>query len=214
MIKHMTTPKQQTGFTLIELLVVISIIAVLASLLLPALSVAKRKAQSSKCLSNLRQLGQATFMYCEEHDDFLPFAWYDDPDPKINSFYALLTPQLYHRGFDGYRDFEFGVFACPSRQREPLPTNNPIRISYGMNAHNSIEFPDPRTRRLTQAQSSESTSRVLLGDIAFSFNHPPLRSLESHHAGYRHGTRANLLFFDGHASAHASQQTNTLAVQF
>src|SRR5436190_4954031 len=67
--------KSRCGFTLIELLVVIAIIAILAAMLLPALSKAKIRTQGIGCMNNTRQLMYAWRMYAEDNRETLPFAY-------------------------------------------------------------------------------------------------------------------------------------------
>lgn len=108
--------RRSHAFTLVELLVVIGIISLLVALLLPALGKAREAANRIACASNMRQVGQAFFMYTAQNRQTLPAALYLDPsglEARNVSWDVALQPFLGYRAVTG-KPADVKALRCPN----------------------------------------------------------------------------------------------------
>jgi len=172
-----------SGFTLIELLVVIAIVAILLSVLLPALRVAKTQGQRAVCSYHIRQIITAVLTYVEEYKGHFNFAanngLWDNRFLNLPQVvdYRPDDPMAYWGiGYAAYTD-ERSVFHCPSHKRvDDWPESGMgekfqkyfYYCSYGLNGYIGLPFPDAGA---PQRQPRAITSISIPSRVIFCQDH-------------------------------------------
>jgi prepilin-type processing-associated H-X9-DG protein len=138
----------------VELLVVIGIIALLISMLLPALARARAQAQATQCLSNMKQIGTASMMFSNEHKGFMVKAWFNEgprwpgPQPAPWGYYDRAGEQTWEWTYilSTYLNKNQDVFRCPSdNSGDALPGQD---FFYVVTIPGSIPEGYPRSYRI------------------------------------------------------------------
>ena len=217
----MRVRRGQHAFTLVELLVVIAIIAILSSLLLPALSRGREKARQTACISNLRQLAMSARLYWDDHDGrtfyyrthmtnngtIYWFGWIGQGPEGTRAFdrtQSALHPYLAGRGIE----------LCPSLNYQMSKFKlkaTGAAYGYGYNFHLSVPVSQPAFNIETIGNPA---SVALFADAAqVNTFQPPATpdnpmleefyyiSTNEPTTHFRHSGRANAVFVDSHVEA-------------
>ena len=212
---------------MVELVVVIAIIAILASLLLPALARSKTTAKRAACLSNLRQMGIAAATYVADHEDSFPMAYYVFVENGVTVSHAwdlttvMDNPARVIPGTLWEGQGTKAIQQCPSFAgkanwlADPYTGYNYNTSFIGHGQFENIQAP-ARAGKVKQPWAT-----VLFGDGEYAggankfmrapFPNPGDATFTGRWAGtqgYRHANRSNAAFCDGHAESMTDRYTN------